>query len=162
MGGIQPPLPPWELRKMANAEPDPDPWAARAGLGFGLGEAAGAGPLSAKAASRAQGMARLQANLDRDPTIPPGLGALGTKLAAKREGIGTAAVPFPGLTQEELLQEFPDASVDQVKELLKLQTQNQELLKQLQRRRRDMTRVQLNSIGERRASLASGSLAQSL
>ena len=108
------------------------------------------------------GMARLQANLDRDPTIPPGLGALGTKLAAKREGIGTAAVPFPGLTQEELLQEFPDASVDQVKELLKLQTQNQELLKQLQRRRRDMTRVQLNSIGERRASLASGSLAQSL
>jgi hypothetical protein len=146
---------------MADAEPDPDPWAARAGLGFGLGQTASAGPLSAKAASRAQGMARLQANLDRDPTIPPGLGVLGTKLAAKREGLGTAAVPFPGMTAEELLQEFPDAGLEQVQELLKLQTQNHEMLKQLQRRRRDMTRAQLNSIGERRTSLASGAVALS-
>lgn len=98
----------------------------------------------------------------RDPTNPPGLGALGSKLAAKREGIGTAAVPYPGMTQEELMQEFPGAGVEQVKELLKLQTQNQELLKQLQKRRRDITRAQQNAIGEKNLSLASGTSVQAL
>jgi len=31
----------------------------------------------------------------RDPTKPPDLGLLGTRLASQRSGVGTAAVPFP-------------------------------------------------------------------
>ena len=65
MAGIQPPLPPWELRHKPNADPDPEPWASRAGLGFGLDASAAVGPLSAKAVSRAQGEARVNANLNR-------------------------------------------------------------------------------------------------
>ena len=146
---LQPPLPPWERRKLPNADPEPDPWAARAGRGFsGLAGSAAMGPTSSKSGSRQEAMARLQANVDRDPTNPPDLGVLGTKLAARPEGIGTAAVPFPDATDEQLLMQFPDASVELVREFLRQQGQNEQLLKQLQQRRRDTMRTQMNSIGE--------------
>ena len=149
---IQPPLPPWERRKLGTAaEPLPEPWAARAGRGFDLSGSAGVGPLASAAASRAEGAARLAANpLGRDLSRPPDLGTLGTKLAQKpvNSGVGTAGVPFPGATEEELLAQFPGASREQAQELLRLQTQNGELLKQLQQRRRDLSRRSTNYLGE--------------
>jgi len=109
---------------------------------------ANVGPQASKASSREEGMARLQANVSRDPTKPPDLGALGTRLALQRSGVGTAAVPFPNMSEQDLMIHFPDSSQEQAKEMLRLQTQNEELLKQLQQRRRDLSRTSLNSIGE--------------
>jgi hypothetical protein len=81
---------------------------------------------------------------------PPDLGALGSKLAPSTSGAssGTAAVPFPGMTEEQVCAMYPGASAEQVKELLRLQLQNEQLLKQLQQRRRDMSRTRNNFIGE--------------
>jgi hypothetical protein len=150
---MQPPLPPWERQGTGIRRPEtaPDPWTGRAGRGFDLAGSAGVGPLVSGVASRAEGIARLAANPEgRNLSKPPDLGKLGTKLAQKPVGSGggTGAVPFPGATEEELLERFPGAAREQAQELIRLQTMNAELLRQLQQRRRDLSRKSKNYLGE--------------